>query len=72
MQHAKLITTLVLSSLVLIIVLQNTEPVVTKILFISITMPRAVLLFGTTMLGFALGVMASLMMMKRGRDEQNQ
>ena len=70
MQHAKLIVILTLSLLLLIVVLQNTEPVVTKILFISITMPRAVLLFGTTMLGFALGVMVSFMMMKRGQDDE--
>ena len=70
MQHTKLIVTLILSALVLIVVLQNTEPVVTKILFISITMPRAVLLFGTTMIGFALGVMISFMMMKRRLDDE--
>ena len=69
MQHTKLIVTLVLSALLLIIVLQNTEPVVTKILFISISMPRAVLLFGTTMIGFALGVMISFMMMKRRLED---
>ena len=70
MQHAKLITTLVISALILVIILQNTEPVVTRILFFSITMPRAVLLFGTTMLGFALGVMASFIMIKRGQDKK--
>ena len=70
MQHAKLVVSLILSLLILIVVLQNTEPVVTKILFISITMPRAVLLFGTTMLGFALGVLVSFMMMKRNQDDE--
>lgn len=70
MQHAKLIITLALSLLILIVVLQNTEPVVTKILFISITMPRAVLLFGTTMIGFALGVLVSFTMMKRRDDDE--
>ena len=70
MQHTKLIVTLILSALVFIVVLQNTEPVVTKILFVSITMPRAVLLFGTTMLGFALGVLVSFMMMKRRQDDE--
>ncbi len=33
--------------LVLIIVLQNTEAVGTKLLFVTVTMPRAALLFGT-------------------------
>ena len=72
MQHAKLITTLTLSLLILIVVLQNTEPVVTKILFLSITMPRAVLLFGTTMIGFALGVLVSFTMMKRRQEEERR
>ncbi len=71
MHRVKLIFILVLSLLALIVVLQNTEPVVTKFLFVSITMPRAVLLLGTTMLGFALGVLVSFMMMKRGEDDSN-
>lgn len=70
MQHTKLIITLILSALIFIVVLQNTEPVVTKILFITITMPRAVLLFGTTTLGFAIGVMVSFMMMKKGHEDE--
>ena len=65
MQQIKLISILILVSLGLIIVLQNTEPVITKLLFVSITMPRAVLLFGTTILGFALGVLVSFMMVKK-------
>ncbi|MBU0728459.1 MAG: LapA family protein [Proteobacteria bacterium] len=69
MQQVKLILILVLVSLGLIIVLQNTQPVETKILFASITMPRAVLLFGTTILGFALGVLVSFMMVKRDRND---
>ncbi|MFC1524633.1 LapA family protein [Thermodesulfobacteriota bacterium] len=65
MERIKLAAIIILISLGLIIVLQNTEPVVTKILFISITMPRAVLLFGTTIIGFALGVLVSYMMIKK-------
>ncbi len=42
--------------LVLIIVLQNTEAVETKLLFMTITVPRAVLLFGTTVAGYVLGI----------------
>jgi uncharacterized integral membrane protein len=39
----------------LIVVLQNTQAVETKILFTSFSMPRAVLLFGTAIIGFVLG-----------------
>ncbi len=40
-------------------IVQNTEAVETKLLFISISMPRAVLLFGTLLIGFALGVLTA-------------
>lgn len=43
--------------LLVIVVLQNTAEVETKILFISVSMPRAVLLFVTALLGFVLGVL---------------
>ena len=72
MQQVKVFSILILSLIVLVIVLQNTEPVVTKLLFISITMPRAVLLFGTTALGFALGVLVSFLMMRRDQNNAKQ
>jgi uncharacterized integral membrane protein len=46
----------IIALLVLIIVLQNTESVRTDLLFVSITMPRAVLLFVTFLIGFLLGL----------------
>ena len=46
----------IIALLVLIIVLQNTESVRTDLLFVSITMPRAVLLFVTFVIGFLLGL----------------
>jgi uncharacterized integral membrane protein len=53
--RAKLIITAILALLLLIVVLQNTQAVETKILFTSFSMPRAVLLFGTAIIGFVLG-----------------
>jgi uncharacterized integral membrane protein len=50
----------VVAILTLIVVLQNTESVETDILFTTITMPRAALLFGTLLIGFALGVLTML------------
>jgi uncharacterized integral membrane protein len=41
----------------LIIVLQNTDAVETRLLFVTLTMPRAVLLFSTTAIGFVLGLL---------------
>ena len=65
MTRTKLIITAVLALLVLIIILQNTAAVETKILFVTLTMPRAVLLFGTTLVGFLLGVLVALRLAKQ-------
>lgn len=46
----------VLCLLLLIVVLQNTERVETKVLFASIAMPRALLLFVTFMVGVVTGL----------------
>lgn len=59
MSKAKVLIAAALAILVLIVVLQNTETVETRILFTSISMPRAALLFGTLVIGFALGVLAA-------------
>lgn len=56
MKKAKMVFTLILLVLGAIIVLQNTESVQTNILWYSITMPRAVLLAMTALVGFAIGV----------------
>ena len=53
----KIIGAAILALLVLVIVLQNTEAVETKLLFVTVTMPRAALLFGTLIVGFGLGVL---------------
>jgi uncharacterized integral membrane protein len=67
MERFKLIVMVVLALLGMIVVLQNTEPVHTRILLWSITMPRAVLLLGTTLIGFALGVIVSFFLRERDR-----
>ncbi len=56
MQKMKIAGSAVLALLVLIIVLQNTEAVETRLLFFSISMPRAALLFGTLVIGYLAGV----------------
>ena len=60
MNTLKLITAAVLALMGLVIVLQNTESIETKLLFITLEMPRAVLLFGTTTIGFLIGILVSL------------
>ena len=60
MAKAKLIAALVLAVLVIIVVLQNTQPVETKILLMTIEMPRAALLATTMLIGMAVGMLIAL------------
>jgi len=68
MKRTKMIGILVLALFIGIVLLQNTGSVQTKILFFSFTMPRAVLLFLTALIGFIIGVLASL---RVGRKKSN-
>ena len=56
----KLIGALVLIAVVLVIVFQNTEPVATRLLFVTVTMPRAALLATTMLIGVAIGMLIAL------------
>lgn len=49
------LTIAIITVLVVILIFQNTEPVTTKLLFISIELPRIVLLVVTLLVGFAAG-----------------
>jgi lipopolysaccharide assembly protein A len=60
MQKFRLGFAILIASFVLIVILQNTEPVETRVLFLSVTMPRAVLLLVTTVIGFLLGILWSV------------
>jgi uncharacterized integral membrane protein len=68
MQKLKIVLIAVLAALVLIVVLQNTTPVETRFLSLSVTMPRAVLLLITGLVGFALGVLVSLVFLRKGAN----
>jgi uncharacterized integral membrane protein len=48
-----------ISLVVLIVVLQNTQVVERKLLFRTVTIPNAALLFGTWIIGFAIGVLTA-------------
>lgn len=54
--------------LVLIIILQNKEPVVTSILWVDIEMPRALLLFLTFATGFGSGYAFFLWRQKKAKE----
>ena len=66
----KIIVATILGILILVIVLKNTESVETTFLFYSVMMPSAALLFGTLLVGFALGVLVTGRLMGTARKEQ--
>lgn len=70
MNRFKMISIAILTILGVIIILQNTEPVETKLLFLSITMPRAILLMGTTLIGFALGILVSFFFQRKEQPKE--
>jgi uncharacterized integral membrane protein len=60
MGNLKLVIASLLAILVAIVVVQNREQVATHILFATVMMPHAILLFITAAAGFALGVILTL------------
>ena len=72
MNRFKIISIAILTILGVIIILQNTEPVETRLLFLSIIMPRAILLMGTTLIGFALGILVSFFFQRKEQPKELQ
>jgi uncharacterized integral membrane protein len=55
----KVVAIAAIALVTVIVVLQNTQAVETKLLFLTLTMPNAALLFGTLIIGFAIGVLTA-------------
>ena len=70
MNRFKMLSIAIVTILGVIIILQNTEPVETKLLFLSIIMPRAILLMGTTLIGFALGILVSFFFQRKEQSKE--
>jgi uncharacterized integral membrane protein len=70
MRNLKLIIAAVLAILVAIMVVQNREPVETHVLFATVVMPHAILLFISAAVGFALGVLLTLSLKPKRKDTQ--
>ncbi|MDH3255136.1 MAG: LapA family protein [Acidobacteriota bacterium] len=64
MRQIRLILAVVLAVLVAVVALQNTGAVETRLLFATVTMPRAVLIFTAASAGFGLGVLTTLFWMR--------
>ncbi len=59
MNKLKLVVIATIALFAVIVVLQNTQAVETKLLFLTVTLPNAALLFGTLIIGFAIGVLTA-------------
>jgi len=57
--RVKLVIEAILAVLVVVVVLQNLAPVSTQFLFVTVAMPKAVLLIVTLGIGFAAGLLAA-------------
>ncbi len=67
MKKWKIIGIIVISILTLIVILQNTASVETKLLLVTVTMSRALLLIMTFIMGFATGLIASYAVKKSNK-----
>jgi len=70
MKKVKVIAIIVILLLALIVFLQNTQTVETRLLFMTIAMPRVLLLMLTFIMGFISGLItASYILRKPGRSD---
>lgn len=72
MKNWRAVVIIIISLLVLIVVLQNAKSVETKFLFVTVSMPRALLLFVTFLFGFIVGVVSVLGFAKKDRKKPNE
>ena len=72
MNKVKLIVAAFILLLVVIVFLQNTEAVETKLLFLTITMPRVLLLVVTFILGFVGGLITANHVLARAGKSKAQ
>ena len=72
MNKVRLIAAAVVALLLIILILQNTEPVETRLLFATVSMPRALLITITALSGFMIGVLAALIFSRKNGPAQNQ
>ncbi len=70
MKSTKNVVIAVLLTLTVVVVLQNTETVDTKLLFVTLSMPRALLLLVTFVLGTVVGFLMGTKRAKRVATKQ--
>lgn len=70
MINFKLLATLAAILLSLIVILQNTQTVETRFLFITVTLPNAALLGITLLIGIVLGILVALSLTSAKRKSE--
>tara|TARA_R110002072_G_scaffold303123_1_gene494618 strand:+ start:17661 stop:17915 length:255 start_codon:yes stop_codon:yes gene_type:complete len=60
LRRVRMLLALTVLVCVTVIVLQNSESVDTRLLFVTVTMPQAALLFGAMLVGFVFGLFSTL------------
>ena len=70
MSRKRIIVIAVVALLALILILQNTQTVDTKLLFITVSMPRALLLMVTLLAGFLIGLVLPLRASRKKQAEK--
>ena len=68
--RARIVIAIVIAVMIIVVVWQNKRTVETKLLLVTITMPRAVLLFVTLLVGFALGLITTTWLSRRQPKKQ--
>jgi len=69
LKKVKIASAAILVIIALIIAFQNRESVDTKLLFATVTMPRAALLFITLVIGFTGGILTSWSLATRAKTQ---
>jgi uncharacterized integral membrane protein len=70
MRKFKIAIIIIVSLLTLIVSLQNTQAVETKLLFVTITMPRVLLLILTFITGFVVGIITASYVLRKPRKSE--
>ena len=72
MKNLRLYVAIALAVLAIVLILQNLEPVETRLLFVTMVMPRAALLAVTMLIGIATGVLLSLGYTRKSAKKDNK
>lgn len=69
MTRLKIVAALAFLLLAIVIVIQNTESVETRLLWVTLSMPRALLLLVTFLLGMVVGGLGCLAFLRKGETK---